>query len=200
MIREDWLLIKRKVAEIKMEADHRKISPVIISMLILAEDQRFDRHPGVDLISIFRAAWRTLFCGRIEGASTISMQLVRVLTGHYERTLRRKFIEMYLAIRLANYVKKADIPKLYLFVAYFGWRMNGLVQASERMHIDLLTLSEYEAASLIARLKYPEPKKYHKVRLHKIRSRAIYILSQFYANKNISKTEYLHKGDNSGTL
>ncbi|HDL6743150.1 TPA: biosynthetic peptidoglycan transglycosylase [Yersinia enterocolitica] len=199
-ISEDWLLIKKQVAQIKIETDGWDISPVLVTMLIAAEDHRFGRHHGVDLVSICRATWRTLFCGRIEGASTITMQLVRVLTGSYERTLKRKLVEMYLALRLTKYINQVDIPKFYLFVAYYGWRMNGLVQASYRLNIDLLTMTDLEAASIVARLKYPEPQKYDRIRLDKIRARAKYILSQTIVHTEEMQPHYLQKGDNNGTL
>ena len=63
------------------------------------------------------------------GASTINQQLVRVLTNRYERTFKRKVKEILLASLVARAIPKTDIPGIYLSVAYFGWRMNGLVQA-----------------------------------------------------------------------
>jgi penicillin-binding protein 1A len=197
---EDWLLIKKQVAHIKNETDSWNISPTLVTMLIAAEDHRFGRHHGVDFISIFRAMWRTLFCNRIEGASTITMQLVRVLTGRYDRTLKRKFIEMYLALRLARYVRKVNIPKIYLFVAYYGWRMNGLIQACHRLNINLLTMSDLEAASIVARLKYPEPQKHDQIRLAKIRARTKHILSRTITHAEKIQPHFLQKGDNNGTL
>ncbi|WP_368299964.1 biosynthetic peptidoglycan transglycosylase [Kluyvera sichuanensis] len=193
---EDWLLIKRKIVSIKNESDKLTISPRLITMLIIAEDHRFEKHCGVDLVSILRATWRTIFCRRTEGASTIAMQLVRVLTGRYERTLKRKIQEMYLATKLTKHINKSDLPKLYLFVAYFGWRMNGITQLSNRLKIDLLKITDMEAAGIIARLKYPEPQKYDHIRIKKIQNRAKYILLQsvLYTTANSSK------GDTNGTF
>jgi membrane carboxypeptidase/penicillin-binding protein PbpC len=199
-IRKDWLLIKKQVAYIECESDNLSISPALVTMLIVAEDHRFGRHPGVDPVSICRAVWRTLFCGRREGASTIAMQLVRVLTGRYERTLRRKFVEMCLAVRLTKYVRKADIPKFYLLVAYYGWRMNGLAQASLRLKIDLSAMTEFEAASIVARLKYPEPQRFDKIRLGKIRARTKYILSRSTTSTELMQSHQLQLSDVNGTL
>ncbi|WP_437215761.1 biosynthetic peptidoglycan transglycosylase [Pectobacterium sp. LFLA-215] len=177
-IREDWLILKEKVAHLQNEVDALNISSTLITMLIAAEDHRFGKHIGVDFISICRATCKTIFFGKREGASTIAMQLVRVLTGRYEKTLRRKFLEMYLACRLTKYIKKSEVPKMYLFVAYYGWRMNGLIQASHRLKIDISTVTDVDAASIVSRLKYPEPKMYNKIRYDKIRARTKYILSQ----------------------
>lgn len=197
---EDWLLIKRKLVNIKNESDKLTISPKLITMLIIAEDHRFEKHCGVDLVSILRATWRTIFCGRTEGASTIAMQLVRVLTGRYERTLKRKIQEMYLATQLTKYMNKSDLPKLYLFVAYFGWRMNGITQLSNRLKIDLLKVTDMEAAGIIARLKYPEPQKHDHIRIKKIQKRAEYILLQSALYTNFVKKTNSSKGDINGTF
>ncbi|MBI0552608.1 biosynthetic peptidoglycan transglycosylase [Pectobacterium parmentieri] len=199
-IHEDWLYLKQQLTHIQHEINDWAISPNLVTMLIAAEDHRFSKHLGVDFISICRALWRTLFCRRREGASTIAMQLVRVLTGRYERTLSRKFLEIYLALLLTKYIKKDNIPKLYLFVAYYGWRMNGLVQASNRLNINLLTVSDFEAASIIARLKYPEPQKYNQTRHDKILARTKHILLQTIAHTDARQPYHLKKGDNNGTV
>ena len=199
-IREDWLLIKQQVAHIQSEIENLAISPHLVTMLIAAEDHRFGKHPGVDPISICRAVRKTLYCGKKEGASTIAMQLVRVLTGHYERTLKRKLVEMYLAVRLTICVPNVDLPKIYLFVAYFGWRMNGLLQVSRRLNINLSAMTEVEAASIVARLKYPEPQKYNKIRLGKIQARTKHILSRTNAFTAAIQSPQFQLGDTNGTL
>lgn len=177
-LRKDWQLIKGQVRKIQNQSEKLNMSPAIVVMLIAAEDHRYGRHPGVDPISICRAVWRSFFCGRREGGSTIAMQLVRVITGRYERTFRRKIAEMYLAVRLTNHVRKVDLPKLYLAIAYFGWKMNGLAQTSQRLKIDPSNVSKLEAANIVARLKYPEPKRQDEKRLRKIRGRTKYILQR----------------------
>lgn len=199
-INEDWLHLKQQLTHIQNETKNLAISPNLVTMLIYAEDHRFSRHLGVDFIAICRASWRTLLCRRGEGASTIAMQLVRVLTGRYERTLSRKLLEIYLAMRLTKYIEKYDIPKLYLFVAYYGWRMNGLIQVSHRLNIELSTLSDYEAASVVARLKYPEPQKYNQNRYDKILARTKHILLQAIARTEARQPQHMQKGDNNGTV
>lgn len=199
-IREDWLLIKKQVAHIQGDIENLVISPALVTMLIAAEDHRFGRHPGFDPVSICRAIRKTLFCGKSEGASTIAMQLVRVLTGRYDRTLKRKFIEICLAVRLTMHVKYVDIPKIYLFVAYFGWRMNGLIQASRRLNINLSAMTEFEAAGIVARLKYPEPQKYDMIRLGKIQARTKHILSRTIALTAAMQSHQFQLGDTNGTL
>lgn len=175
-LRKNWNLIKVQVAKIQNECEELNLSPALIAMLITAEDHRYGTHSGVDPISICRAMWKSLFCGKTQGGSTIAMQLVRVITGRYERTFERKIAEMFLAVLLTKHVRQDELPKLYLVVAYFGWKMNGLAQASHRLNIDLSRISGLEAASIVARLKYPEPQRPDEKRLSRIRERTKYIL------------------------
>lgn len=197
---EEWQNIKFRVEDIKAQTEQMNISPMLVALLIAAEDHRFSSHPGVDLVSLCRAVWRTIFCGKREGGSTIAMQLVRVITGRYERTIGRKIAEIYFAVRLTRQVPKSDIPKLYLSVAYFGWRMNGLKQASSRLNINPASLSLFEAANVIARLKYPEPRQLDNHRHAKINSRVKYIIKRY---NNLFGTSIIHElniSESNGTI
>lgn len=126
-------------------------------LLISAEDHRHVKHPGYDWIAICRAIWRRLSGTAKEGASTIEQQIVRVLTGRFEPTLRRKISEVLLASLFAQHIPKRQHPALYLWLGYYGWRMNGYLQACRRLGFDPRSLSLEEAAEIVARLKYPEP-------------------------------------------
>ncbi|MCY1445792.1 penicillin-binding protein, 1A family [compost metagenome] len=106
------------------------------------------------------------------------MQVIRVITDRYERTLIRKLVEIYLAIRLTKIIPKDELPKIYLYIAYYGWRMNGLKQALNTLKIDINNISINEAASIVARLKYPEPKNKNTTQSIKISNRATYIISR----------------------
>jgi penicillin-binding protein 1A len=133
-------------------------APLIMQRLLVSgEDHRHERHKGFDLRAICRAIWRWLAYNRHEGASTIEQQIVRVLTNRFERTLRRKLRELLLATLLSEALPKAAMPRLYLSIGYYGWRMNGFQQACQRLGLRPDTLSLDTAAALVARLKYPEP-------------------------------------------
>jgi penicillin-binding protein 1C len=68
--------------------------------LVAAEDKRFFSHPGVDVLAVGRALVQNASCGRtISGASTLSTQLVRLVTPR-PRTLRTKILEALGAMRL----------------------------------------------------------------------------------------------------
>ena len=134
------------------------ISEHLIDSLVVAEDHRFWLHCGVDLWALARAMVRTVVLRKREGASTIPQQLVRVATGRYEITIRRKIREMAFAVALGDFVERGDIPSLYLLKGYYGWKMSGLFQACTKLQISPRTTDRVEAANLVARLRYPEPR------------------------------------------
>lgn len=147
------------------------------ALLLSGEDHRFFTHAGIDTIAIFRALWRGVVLRKREGASTIEMQLVRVLTGRYERTLGRKIREAALATLVSRVVPKSELPALYIRVGYFGWRMNGYVAACRRLQLNPSFFTSQEAAALIARLKYPEPRTPSERRIVQIEIRSKYLLA-----------------------
>lgn len=153
-------------------------------LLILGEDHRLAWHPGVDPLALCRAAWRTYGRRRREGGSTLAMQLVRVLTGRFDRSWRRKFDEMALAILVTRHVPKAELPALYLSVGYYGWRMNGLAQACRRLGIDPACCSLHESATLVARLKYPQPRGYSAARWQQIANRSEYLMVRYERDRS----------------
>lgn len=95
------------------------------------EDKRFDRHFGVDLLALGRAVRQNFAAGRItSGASTLTMQTIRLSRGGKPRTFREKFIEMVLATRLELRCSKDEILALYAAHAPFGGNVVGLESAA----------------------------------------------------------------------
>lgn len=155
-----------------------QIPAILVTTLIAAEDHRFYRHYGVDPIAIARAIWRLTVRRTWDGGSTIEQQLVRTVTGRYERRLRRKVREVLLASLVRRLIPKSEIPGVYLCVAYFGWRMNGIQAACRRLGFELIKITPHQAASIVARLKYPEPKFPSSERAQQIFVRRRHILSR----------------------
>lgn len=101
--------------------------------IIAYEDQRFYSHPGIDPKSVLRAIRNNWRAGSVvEGASTLSMQVIRLSRKGKPRTLWQKLIESMLAIRLELSYSKADILKLYAGAAPFGGNVVGLETAAWR--------------------------------------------------------------------
>lgn len=167
----------------------RRSPPTLIAALVAGEDHRFYRHKGVDPIAIASALYRLFVSGKLSGASTIEQQLVRVLTGERKRTLRRKLREILLASYTSNNYSKSDIAEMYLGVAYFGSGMNGAEEACKYLSIPLSQASCRQAASLIARLKYPQPYALTAERQFLIARRTEYILMLMSRNQQTLQRE-----------
>jgi 1A family penicillin-binding protein len=103
---------------------------------IATEDHSFYSNLGVDLVGILRALWINLRGGEtLAGGSTITQQVARNLilgtTEQYERTLRRKLRESWLAWRLTQKLSKDEILGLYLNQIYYGGLAYGVEAASQ---------------------------------------------------------------------
>jgi penicillin-binding protein 1C len=97
------------------------------------EDRRFESHPGVDPLAVLRAAARNWREGRIaSGASTITMQVIRLARRGRERTFWEKVVEALLALRLELTHDKDAILGLYAGHAPFGGNVVGLEAAAWR--------------------------------------------------------------------
>jgi len=194
LLRKEWSSFRQSLdLEYKhyLTDDDNSVSPFLSRLLISGEDHRYFGHNGIDLIAICRVLWRRLAWGVCEGASTIEMQTVRILTGRYERNFRRKIKEMLLATLVTHVIPKEELPTVYLRIAYFGWRMNSLNQACRRLDLNSSFLTFYDAAALIARLKYPEPRKAPLFRRKQISRRAQHLikLHQRHSKQGVYKLQ-----------
>lgn len=107
-----------------------EVSPRYLEALINYEDRWFWKHPGVNPLSILRAAWQDLSSGRvISGGSTLTMQVARLLDPH-PRTFGGKFRQLWRALQLEWHLSKRDILTLYLNRAPFGGTLQGIGAAS----------------------------------------------------------------------
>ncbi|HEX9234895.1 MAG TPA: biosynthetic peptidoglycan transglycosylase, partial [Actinomycetota bacterium] len=107
--------------------------PVITrNAVVAAEDERFFIHHGVDVKAIVRAALANARSGHIvEGASTITEQLVKNTIGTDEKTLGRKIREAEIAYALEDRYTKLQILELYMNTVYFGQGAYGIEAAAK---------------------------------------------------------------------
>ena len=97
------------------------------------EDKRFRFHPGVDPIALSRAIWQNLTTGRrVSGASTLTMQTVRLSRSGQPRTLSEKLRELLIATRYELRASKDDILRDYASHAPFGANIVGLHAAARK--------------------------------------------------------------------
>jgi membrane peptidoglycan carboxypeptidase len=185
-IKFDFKTIKEKVINEKEEINkYLELNNLnkLILFLIIGEDRRFYKHQGFDVIAIIRAIRNRIFYSKKEGASTIEQQLVRVLTNQYDKTFKRKVKELILATMLKRIMSKKEIALLYLKLAYFGTEKQGLEDTLNAFDLALEdNLSDEICATIVARLKYPEPKLHSKTKEAQIRKRTKYILKAYHKN------------------
>jgi membrane peptidoglycan carboxypeptidase len=109
----------------------KEIPSHAITAFLVAEDQRFWQHSGVDVRGIVRAFWENLRGGRIsQGGSTITQQLARNSFDLKTKSYSRKMLEIALALRIEKEIDKETILEAYLNRVYFGSGYYGLGAAS----------------------------------------------------------------------
>jgi penicillin-binding protein 1B len=96
------------------------IPPVMVAAVLSAEDKHFFQHAGFDPLRIVRAGFKHLFGGRLEGASTLTMQLARTLWLSNERTWSRKLPEILITVHLEQKLTKKQIFEDYANSIYLG--------------------------------------------------------------------------------
>lgn len=109
-----------------------EIPTTFVNALLDTEDKRFFEHSGIDLVTLSNAIWQLVANkGSIKtGASTITMQLVKNVSGDTEVKFIRKFKEMLLALKLERELSKQEILALYLNIIPFGKHAFGIQAAS----------------------------------------------------------------------
>ena len=110
----------------------KEISPALIDATLRFEDKYYGKHPGVNPVSLFRAAWNLASGGRTRvGASTITMQVARLRYHLRTRTVTGKLRQIVYAIELERHYSKAQILEAYLNLAPYGRNIEGVGAASE---------------------------------------------------------------------
>jgi penicillin-binding protein 1C len=132
------------------------VSPILLDLLIAAEDRRFYQHPGVDPLALGRAAGQWLRAGRVvSGGSTLTMQAARLLEPR-PRGLRAKAIEIFRAFQLEARFSKRDILSIWLTLAPQTGNIEGLrAGALAWFGRPAQRLDAAEAALLIALARRP---------------------------------------------
>ena len=134
-----------------------ELQPSTVYAFISAEDARFFEHEGVDVIRIAGAIVADIKAGSyVQGASTISQQLIKLSHLTSEKTISRKAEEAALAYEMERHYSKEDILEMYLNYVYFGGGYYGIEAAAEGyfgVHASDLTLDQ--SAMLAGILKSP---------------------------------------------
>jgi len=155
----DGKFYARLAGENRVTVHLDSVADSFVKALLAREDSRFFSHHGIDPMGIARAMVRNLAHGRIrEGGSTLTQQLAlnTFLGGHHVRSLHRKLLEAFLAIRIEQNFSKKQILESYMNRIYFGQSVYGIETASQAYfgkHAKDLTLSQ--SSMLVALIRSP---------------------------------------------
>ncbi|BAZ49536.1 penicillin-binding protein 1A [Nostoc sp. NIES-4103] len=154
VIREQTLTIKASDGTILQQTGEatreqltlQQIPDQLKKAFIASEDRRFNQHSGVDPQGIIRAVWNNLRSQDVvEGGSTITQQLARILFLKQERTIWRKLKEVRLSQKMEKELSKDQILERYLNLVYLGSGAYGVADAAWvyfSKPVDQLTLPE----------------------------------------------------------
>jgi penicillin-binding protein 1B len=137
------------------------IPPILVNAVLAIEDRRFFQHSGVNYYRLIEAAAVDVREGRHgQGGSTLTMQLSRGFFLTPEKTVKRKLIEMMIAIELEQKFSKQRIFEMYANQVYLGQRgsftINGFGEASRAyFNKDVKNLTLPEAALLAGMIQRP---------------------------------------------
>ena len=168
-----------------------QIPDYVKKAFVSVEDVRFYNHPGVDVIGTFRALWNDIKAGGVvQGGSTITQQLARMLFLKPEKSIQRKIKEAALSIKIEQRYTKDEILGMYLNQAYFGTRAYGIEAASETYFgKSTKDLTIAEAALLASMPKAPSVYSPFK-NPDKAGDRRSIVLQQMLDNKFITEAQY----------
>ncbi len=137
-----------------------QIPPRLSQAFVAIEDRRFREHDGVDYQGIVRAVASNIESGRVvEGGSTITQQLARIIFLNQERTYWRKLRESRLAQKIEENATKNEILERYLNLVYLGSGAYGVADAAWvyfSKPVNQLTLAEMATIAGLA----PAPTEY----------------------------------------
>lgn len=139
-------VIKTFTAFTFSKVDLEDIPQNLQNAIIATEDKNFYKHNGYDVSGLLRSTGANILAGHVvQGASTITQQLARILFLSNEKTFTRKIKELIVAVRIEKTIPKEKILEMYLNNVYLGSGAYGVEGASQiyfNKHLKKLTLAE----------------------------------------------------------
>lgn len=186
----------KKIAN-RFDKNHRiyvqydSLPSYLINAILASEDTDFFEHSGINIMAMFRALSANLQEAKyVQGASTLTQQLIKNSLLSSEKSLNRKYKEILFALNLENKLTKEEIFERYVNTMFLGHGYYGFRTASKgyyQKELDELTLKEI--AMLVLFLKAPSDysaEKYFKKALQ----RANLIIERMYTLGFIHKDTY----------
>jgi penicillin-binding protein 1A len=173
-----------------------EIPEMLIEAFVAAEDARFYKHRGIDLLSIVRAFFKNLEAGTIvQGGSTITQQVTKSFFLTPEKSYTRKLKEAILAYRIDKVFNKEEILYLYLNQIYLGHGAYGVEAASENYFGKSVKKLNMAECAILAGLPQA-PSRYSPFRFpERAKQRQIYVLNRMVEEgyiTNIQATEAIN--------
>lgn len=187
----DGKLMEEYAFERRVFVPINSIPSSLIESFIAAEDKNFYNHPGVDLLGIVRAAFLNisnyLHHRRMEGASTITQQVVKIFLLTNEVSLERKIKEAILSYMISRVFTKDQILELYLNQTFFGRGAYGVAAAAQNyFNKSVEELTIVESAFIAALPKAPSelnPERNYA----RVKARRDYVIARMFEDGYITK-------------
>lgn len=147
ILTRDGKLIAEYGEKRRIPIPYDKIPTPLIQAVLATEDQRYFQHPGIDIPGLVRASMILIATGKkVQGGSTITMQVARSFYLNPKKTFGRKLREILLALKIDHKLKKQKVLELYLNKIFLGNRAYGVGAAAQIYYgktLDQLTLDQY---------------------------------------------------------
>jgi membrane peptidoglycan carboxypeptidase len=135
----------------------KQVPAPVQDAVLAAENRSFRTDPGFSPTGIARAVWNNVRGGATQGGSTVTQQLAKnYYSDPANRTMTRKFKELFISVKLEQKYDKDEILRLYLNTIYFGRNTYGIQAAArEYFHTDVAHLKPDQAALLAGIIQNP---------------------------------------------
>lgn len=187
----DGQVIKTFAAYTFSNVELKEVPKELVQALIATEDKNFYKHPGYDMLGLARSMVANALAGHVvQGASTLTQQLSRILFLSNEKTFTRKIKELQVAAQIEKTISKDKILEMYLNNVYLGsgaYGVKGAARIYFNKNLNELTLPEM---ALIAGLPQAPSvySPYNNIDLAKKRRNQV--LGRMYKMKYIDKKTY----------
>jgi len=168
-----------------------KVPQSLVNTIIATEDKNFFKHEGVDVKAIARAVLYDLKIKKpVQGASTITQQLIRSYFLTQNKTIKRKTREIILSLELERRYDKEKILEWYLNLIPFGSNLYGVESASQTfLGKSVSEISLAESAVLTAMIKMPSYYSPYGSHKNELMERKNYVLRRSFEENYISREE-----------
>ena len=187
----DGEVIKTFAAFAYSNVELKEVPENLVKAIIATEDKNFYKHPGYDIFGLARSMVANILAGHVvQGASTITQQLSRILFLSNEKTFTRKIKELQVAAQIEKTISKDKILEMYLNNVYLGsgaYGVKGAARIYFNKNLNQLTLPEM---ALIAGLPQAPSvySPYNNIKLAEKRRNQV--LLRMYKMKYIDKETY----------